>query len=140
MVPVLLPSLARDLGISTANGAWLVTGFLLVTMVLQPLAGRIGDGVGHRRALLGGLWMFALASLGAEMAPAGGVLLACRALQAAAGAIITPNGIALLSERLPAARLAGPSGSAPPCCSWPRSSGQWRARRRRRRPDAWRSR
>lgn len=65
---------------------------------LQPLAGKLGDRVGRRPLLLGGLAWFAAASAAAA-APSLELLVAFRVQQALAGALIVPNGVALLRGR-----------------------------------------
>ena len=54
--------------------------------------------------MLGGLGLFGLASLGASVAPELWVVLLFRVLQAAAGGLIIPNGIALAREVIPESR------------------------------------
>ncbi|MCH8207058.1 MAG: MFS transporter, partial [Chloroflexi bacterium] len=54
--------------------------------------------------VLGGLAFFGLASLGAAVAPSLWVVLVFRVLQAAAGALIIPNGFALARQIVPEAR------------------------------------
>jgi MFS family permease len=77
---------------------------------LQPIAGKLGDRLGRRSMVLGGLAGFALASTGAALAPNLPMLIVLRALQAVAGALALPNGVALLREVIPAERRGGRSG------------------------------
>ena len=112
MVAVLVPTLAGEFAVRPAAGAWLVAVYLVVTTVLQPLTGRLGDLAGRRRVLLAGLVGFGLASALVAVAPAWLVLLAGRVLQAAAGAVIVPNALALLCERVSPARLGSALGVA----------------------------
>jgi MFS family permease len=115
MIAIALPSLIEDFRTSLASVSWLVTAYLvasyLVTMaVLQPLGGRLGDRVGQRPLLLAGLAGFGAASVGAMAAPSLTALAACRVGQAAAGALIVPNGIALLRATSPPQRLGSRMG------------------------------
>jgi MFS family permease len=77
---------------------------------LQPVAGRLGDRLGRRRLILGGLIGFGLASLGATVAPNLVALIVCRVAQAVSGAIVLPNGDALLREIVPDHRRASRFG------------------------------
>ncbi|MEJ2287648.1 MAG: MFS transporter [Deinococcales bacterium] len=103
MIAVALPPIAARFG-AGASVPWLVTGYLIAMASLQPVAGKLGDRFGRRPLMLGGLALFALASLGAALAPGFGWLLAMRVLQGVAGAIAFPNGAAMLREAVPDAR------------------------------------
>ena len=101
MIAVALPHLTVDLDSDLASAGWLVTGYLIAMASLQPVAGKLGDRVGRRRVMLAGLVWFGLASLGAGLAPDLPLLIWFRIQQAVAGAVVFPNGIALLREMAP---------------------------------------
>jgi MFS family permease len=52
VVVAVLPVFGRQLGVSAAAAAWLLTGFMLAAAVAAPVAGRLGDLHGNRRVLL----------------------------------------------------------------------------------------
>jgi MFS family permease len=110
MIAVALPRLIDDLHTSLGAATWLVTAYLITMAALQPLGGRLGDRVGRRRLILGGLAWFALASAGAAAAHSLPLVIAFRVQQAAAGALVLPNGIALLRQAVPAERLGSRMG------------------------------
>ena len=115
MIAVALPDIVDDLDVSIGSTAWLVSGYLITQAAVQPLAGKLGDRLGRRPLILGGLISFALASLGAAQAPSLGVLIAFRVLQAVTGALVFPNSLALVRELLPEERrgtVFGMLGSA----------------------------
>lgn len=58
-----LPEIERRYVSSPTATAWLVTGFLVAAAVATPLAARLGDQYGRRRALLASLAIFALGSI-----------------------------------------------------------------------------
>ena len=101
MIAVALPAITLDLGAGAAATSWLVTGYLISMASLQPVAGRLGDRLGRRRLILGGLLGFGVASLGATLAPNLPMLIVCRVAQAISGAVVLPNGDALLREIIP---------------------------------------
>lgn len=101
MIAVALPAITVDLGAGAAASSWLVTAYLISMASLQPVAGRLGDRLGRRRLILGGLIGFGVASLGATVAPNLPVLIICRVAQAISGAVVLPNGDALLREIIP---------------------------------------
>ncbi len=110
MIATALPEIMRSFRADLGTAGWLITSYLVTMAALQPVAGKLGDRLGRRPLLLGGLVYFALASLGAALAPNLPVLLLCRFQQAVAGAIALPNGSALIREVLPAERRAGGYG------------------------------
>ncbi|MGG7566629.1 MFS transporter [Rhodovulum sp. DZ06] len=59
-------------------------------------AGAAGDSRGRRRVFLGGLWLTALASVGAALAPSGWALIAARVVQGLGSAGIMACGLGLL--------------------------------------------
>jgi MFS family permease len=102
IVNVALPTVQRDLHFSAAGLQWIVTGYALTYGALLLLAGRVGDMLGHRRALLGGLAIFAMASLvgGAAVSPP--MLVVARLVQGAGSALVAPAALALLTGSYPA--------------------------------------
>jgi MFS family permease len=110
MIAVALPRLIDDLDTSLGAATWLVTAYLITMATLQPLGGRLGDRLGRRRLILGGLAWFAFASAGAAAAHSLPLLIAFRVQQAAAGALVLPNGIALLRQTVPPERLGSRMG------------------------------
>lgn len=101
MVNVALPAAQDDLGLSDSGRQWILTTYSLAFGGLMLLGGRVGDVLGLRRAVTLGLLGFAAASLLGGLAPNGGVLLAGRALQGLAGALVAPAALALLSVMFP---------------------------------------
>ena len=110
MIAVALPRIIDDFGTDIATAGWLVTAYLIVMASIQPVAGKLGDRLGRRRLILGGLVYFGLASVGAAFAPSLPVLLFFRVQQAIAGAIALPNGAALIREVVPSERRASRFG------------------------------
>lgn len=106
IVNVALPTVQRELGFSSAGLQWVVTGYALTFGALLLVAGRLGDLLGNRRALLGGLVLFALTSLSGGLATTAWVLVASRIAQGASAALVAPAALALLGHAYtePAAR------------------------------------
>jgi MFS family permease len=93
--------LPRSGASSGAGSAWsrasATNAYTLAFGGLLLLGGRIGDVLGRRRAFLGGVLLFALASLLGGLAPSGGWLLAMRALQGTGAAVTSPAVLALIA-------------------------------------------
>ena len=101
MLAVALAPIVAAFGVTNAAGAWLVLLYLAVITSLQPAAGKLGDRFGHRYIFIGGLLLFAGASVLAALAPSYGLLILARALQGLAGAALAPNAAALIRLTFP---------------------------------------
>ena len=89
---------------------WLVSSYLLVNIILQSPAGKLGDIVGRRRAFMIGLSLFAIGALIATLAPYLPVVATSRVLMAAGGAMLVPNAMALLRNVIPEHRRSSAFG------------------------------
>jgi EmrB/QacA subfamily drug resistance transporter len=101
IVNVALATLARDLHADTGQLQWITTAYLLTGAALMLLAGAIGDRVGRKRTLLGGLVVFALASVLGAWAPSAGVLIAARALMGVGSAVVMPMSLSIIPVLFP---------------------------------------
>ncbi len=108
VVNVALPSIQRALGGGLAAQQWVVNGYLLTLGSLILIGGSLGDLYGERRIFALGVSGFGIASLACALAPSIGLLVAFRALQGIASALLTPASLAVIvgtfpeSERGPA--------------------------------------
>ena len=105
IVAIALPDVQDELGLSTAALGWVLTGYTLVFGGCLLAAGRLADRIGRRRLFCLGLALFALTSLACGLAPSGAALLAARAVQGVAAALVSPAALALVT----AARPDGPA-------------------------------
>lgn len=96
IVNVALPAIQRQLGGGLAVQQWVVDSYLLTLGSLILVAGSLSDRLGRKRILNIGLWGFGVASLLCAVAPSGGLLIAFRALQGIAGALLVPSSLALI--------------------------------------------
>ncbi|MEU9291918.1 MDR family MFS transporter [Streptomyces sp. NPDC048275] len=100
VVVPLLPDLPRLTGASAGAVSWMVTATLLAGAVLTPVLGRAGDMYGKKRVLLLALGMMTLGALMCALTSDIRVLIAARALQGAAAAVV-PLSISILRDELP---------------------------------------
>ncbi len=96
IVNVALPSIERDLGGGLAAQQWVSNAYLLTLGSLILIGGSLADIYGERRVFAIGVSAFGVLSIACATAPTIGVLLAARALQGAAGALLTPSSLALI--------------------------------------------
>jgi EmrB/QacA subfamily drug resistance transporter len=96
-----IPSMQAELGLPVEVVQWVLTGYALAFGGLMLLGGRIADLWGRRRVFVVGLALFGLSSLVCGLAWTAGVLLAARAAQGAAAAIMAPTALALVMTTFP---------------------------------------
>lgn len=107
IVNVALPAIRAGLGMSPAALPWVVDAYLVAFGALLLPGGRAADLFGRRRVLLTGLTVFALATAAAGLAPSAAVLIAARATQGAAAAVLAPAALSLVLTLYPAGRARG---------------------------------
>jgi len=101
VVNVALPTIQRALGGGLAAQQWVVNGYLLTLSSLILVGGSLGDLFGERRIFALGVSGFGLASLACALSPTIGVLVAMRALQGVAGALLVPSSLAVIVNTFP---------------------------------------
>lgn len=109
-VNLALPSIAADLGLSIEQALWLSKANLLVCAITILPCAALADLIGHRRMLSIGLITFAATSIGTALASDLGLLIALRALQGLAGAIIMCSTLVLMREIFPPTMLGAALG------------------------------
>jgi EmrB/QacA subfamily drug resistance transporter len=97
VVNVALPSIRHGLGFSEVDLQWVVNAYTVTFAGFLLLGGRAADLLGRRRVFVGGLMLFALASLAGGIADSQGVLIAARAVQGLGGAVIAPASLSILT-------------------------------------------
>jgi MFS family permease len=96
IVNVALPSMQAELHAAASTIEFVVAGYGLTFAAFLFVAGRIGDRIGRRRTFPVGIGLFTLASLACGTAPDTEVLIVARLLQGVAGALISPNVLAII--------------------------------------------
>jgi len=97
MVGVALPSIQSDLGLTTSQLQWVVSGYVLGYGGLLLLGGRMADLLGRRRVLIVGLSVFTLASLAGGLVNDGTLLVLTRFLKGASAAFTAPAGLSIIT-------------------------------------------
>lgn len=96
IVNTALPAITADLGARPEAVQWIVAGYALSFALLLMAGGRLGDSLGYRRVFLWGVTGFTLASAACGLAQSPEQLVAARLLQGAAGAVMSPQALALM--------------------------------------------
>lgn len=97
VVNIALPAIGRDLRLGEAQLGWVANSYLLAFGGFMLLGGRLVDRLGPRRMFRTGLAAFTVASGLAGVAPTAGLLIAARAVQGVAAAVVIPAQISLLA-------------------------------------------
>ncbi|MFB7910132.1 MFS transporter [Kitasatospora sp. NPDC056076] len=84
------------LGATQSDLEWAINSYTLVFAGLLFTSGLLGDRFGRKRALLGGMVVFGIASLLSSMAASPGELIGYRALMGVGGALAMPATLAII--------------------------------------------
>jgi EmrB/QacA subfamily drug resistance transporter len=96
VVNVALPTIQRALGGGLAGQQWVSNAYLLTLGSLILVGGSLGDLYGERNVFAIGVAGFGVASALCAIAPSIGFLVAARALQGVAGALLVPSSLAVI--------------------------------------------
>lgn len=97
VVNVALPAIAEGLDAGLAGQQWVVEAYMLTLVALLLVGGSLGDQFGRRRMFVGGLVAFGVTSVLCAVAPTVEFLVAARALQGIAGALLVPGSLAIVA-------------------------------------------
>src|SRR4051812_23767427 len=97
IVNVALPTIGDALNFSESQLPWVVNAYVLTFGGFLLLGGRMADLLGRRRVFMGGLVLFALASLAGGLATTSGQLIAARAVQGLGAAILSPAALSIVT-------------------------------------------
>ncbi|ANP56455.1 MFS transporter [Streptomyces griseochromogenes] len=114
VVQVAAPAVHAGLGGSVSDIQWFGTAYTLPFAVLLITGGRLGDLAGRRRLFVLGVAAFTAASVACALAPTAGLLIAFRAVQGAAAALVIPQTIGLIKAMFSGEETAKALGSIGP--------------------------
>jgi len=97
IVNVALPTIGTALHFSQDSLSWVVNAYILTFGGFLLLGGRMADLLGRRRVFMGGLILFALASLAGGLATNEGQLIAARAVQGLGAATLSPAALSIVT-------------------------------------------
>jgi EmrB/QacA subfamily drug resistance transporter len=102
IVTIAAPSIRNDLGGSTSALQWMLAGYTLAFAIGLITFGRLGDLVGRRRLFLIGAVGFTVASAICGLSTSPEMLIGSRVAQGLLGAVMIPQGFAIIKAVFPA--------------------------------------
>ncbi|MEY5017993.1 MAG: hypothetical protein RL431_1042, partial [Actinomycetota bacterium] len=97
IVNVAVPSIVRELQITSTEIQWVQEAYTLVFAALLMVFGALADRFGRRRMLTLGLALFTVSSIAAGMAESGELLIFSRIIQGIGGAMVLPTTLSLVN-------------------------------------------
>jgi MFS family permease len=105
MIAVALPAMSAGFGSAPSSvTVWVITAYLIATIVFQMPAGAVADRMGYGPTLALGRALFLAGAGSATAAPSLWFVIIGRLLMAAGGALMLPTSMALLRVAVPAER------------------------------------
>lgn len=110
IVATALPTMRVELHAGLSQMEWTINAYNLVFAVLLLTGAALGDRFGRRRMYVAGLLLFAATSAASALSGTAGELIAARAAQGVAGAVLVPLTLTLISEAFPAEKRGAAIG------------------------------
>lgn len=137
IINVALPAIQATYRATIAEMQWIASAYTVLLAALTLTGGALGDRYGRRRTFQIGVVALALASVAGSVAPSARALIAARAAQGMAAALLVPNSLALLSAAFPRAGRGAAIGTwsaatslvgavSPMLGGWFVDAGSWR--------------
>jgi EmrB/QacA subfamily drug resistance transporter len=101
VVNVALPSIQKDLGMSSSELEWVFNAYALTFGVLLLTGGKLADLFGRRTIFIAGLLIFTGASLWCGLAGSAESLIAARTVQGIGAALMNPATLSIITATFP---------------------------------------
>ena len=92
------PSIRAELGGGESTLQWILASYTLTFAIGLVISARLGDIVGRKQMFIMGMAGFTMASLLCGLAPTPSLLIAARVLQGLLGAVMIPQGLAMVKQ------------------------------------------
>ena len=103
---VLGPAFVQDLGIAYNNTTWTALAQAISTAACAPILGKVGDVIGRRRTLLGGIAVFTLGNVLSAVAGSLWFMMAARFIVGIGTAAMGPVILAYIATEFPKDKIA----------------------------------
>lgn len=97
VVNVAIPTMVRDLGLSTNDAEWINAAYSLTFASLLILFGRLSDRFGRRLIFMTGISVFVIASALVALGLGASEIIGARALQGVGAAMILPSSLSIIN-------------------------------------------
>src|ERR1700730_17230288 len=94
---VVMPALQQALHASGTELFWVLNAYLLMLAALTLIGGVLGDKLGRKRVYMVGIVIFLIGSVACGCSVSVVMLIICRIVQGAGGALMIPGSLTLLS-------------------------------------------
>jgi DHA2 family multidrug resistance protein len=101
IVNVALPDMSGTLGASFEEITWVVTGYILATVIIMPIIALLSAHIGRKRFYIASVILFTVTSMFCGMARSLPLLVLFRILQGIGGGVLIPMSQAILRETFP---------------------------------------
>jgi EmrB/QacA subfamily drug resistance transporter len=98
---VAIPAIGRQMHATAVTISWVISAYLLTSAVFLLPFGRLADMLGRKRVFLMGVALFGLSSLLCAVSPSIAILIASRAIQGIAGAMVFGTAVSLITSAIP---------------------------------------
>ncbi|MDD1720010.1 MAG: MFS transporter [Methanoregulaceae archaeon] len=100
-IAVALPAIGSEFSLDAVTLGWVMSAYVLVTLMFIVPMGRLSDLYGRKQIFLYGTILFTAASLLAALAPSETLLILGRVLQGIGGAMIFSTSVAIITDVCP---------------------------------------
>jgi EmrB/QacA subfamily drug resistance transporter len=97
VVNVVIPTMVRDLGLTTTDAEWVTAAYALTFASLLIVSGRLADRFGRRLIFIIGLVIFVGASIAVALSETALGIILARAVQGVGGAMILPSSLSVIN-------------------------------------------
>ena len=101
IVNVAIPDIQREFDAGESGIQWVVAAYSLTMAMFMMTGGTVGDHYGRRRAYVGGIVIFCIASIGCALAPGIDFLSVMRGFQGIGAAVVNVASLALVGAAFP---------------------------------------
>ncbi|WP_237066800.1 DHA2 family efflux MFS transporter permease subunit [Loktanella sp. M215] len=98
---VALANISGGLGVSTSQGTWIVTSYLVANAIIIPVSGFLSKAIGRKRYFMISIALFTAASLLCAVSTSLGMLILARVLQGIGGGGLAPVEQSMLADSFP---------------------------------------
>lgn len=97
VVNVVIPTMVRDLGLTTTDAEWVTAAYALTFASLLIVSGRLADRFGRRLIFIIGLVIFVGSSIAVALGDSAIEIILARAVQGVGGAMILPSSLSVIN-------------------------------------------